>query len=235
MKTTEELIKILDELERSLYVFNHLSALVELDAMTAAPQDTAAGRSLVMEYLSAEEYKAFASEETGILLAELAERKAELPARTARQAEFLKRSYDRMKAIPQDEYVKYDVLISESQNVWVKAKHENDFASFEPYLEKIVESKLRFIDYWDPEHLRRPYDILLEDYEYGLTIEMLDEFFSGIKKTIVPLVREIVEKRLAAGTEISLWQFSAGKTAGAFRLPDAGADDRSGSLQHRRD
>ena len=194
MRTTEELIKCLDELERSLYVFHHLGAAVELDAMTAAPQDTAAGRSVVMEYISNERYKLFASEETGALLRELSERKTELPARAARQAEMLKRDYDRMKAIPQDEYVKYDVLISESQNVWVKAKHDNDFASFAPYLEKIVASQLRFIDYWDPEHKRLPYDVLLEDYEYGLTSETLDSFFASIRETIVPLVRAITEK-----------------------------------------
>ena len=35
----EELIKKLDELERSLYVFHHLSSQVELDALTAAPQE----------------------------------------------------------------------------------------------------------------------------------------------------------------------------------------------------
>ena len=151
----EDLIKKLDELERSLYVFRHLSSLVELDAMTAAPQDSAAGRSVVTEYLSGERYGLFASEQTGELLARLAERKTELPEQTSRQAEFLKRDYDRMKAIPQDEYVNYDVLVSEAQNVWVKAKRENDFAAFAPYLEKIVETQLRFIGYWDPKHEKK--------------------------------------------------------------------------------
>ncbi len=190
----EELIKKLDELERSLYVFHHLSSQVELDALTAAPQESAAGRSVVMEYLSNERYKLFASEQTGELLQQLSERKDELPERTARQTEFLKRDYDRMKAIPQEEYVKYDVLISEAQNVWVKAKRENDFASFAPYLEKIVESQLRFIGYWDPKHEKNPYDVLLDEYEYGLTQEFLDDFFGNLKQTIVPLVHSITEK-----------------------------------------
>ena len=194
MSTTEELIKKLDELERSLYVFYHLTANVELDATTAAPPDTSEGRSIAMEYLSNEQYKTLAAESTGELLRELIARKAELPAKTARQAEFLKREYDRMTAIPQDEYVKYDVLVSESQNAWVKAKKNNDFDSFAPYLEKIIEAKLRFIDLWDPKHERKPYDVLLDDYEYGMTSEMLDKFFAGIKQTIVPLVRSIVEK-----------------------------------------
>ena len=194
MNGTEEFVKRLDDLERSLYVFKHLSSLVELDAMTAAPQDTTAGRSIVTAYLSEEQYKAFASAETGALLRTLWERKDELSPVTARRVRFLKRQYDRMMAIPQEEYVKYDVLISESQNVWVKAKRDNDFASFAPYLEKIIDAQLRFIDCWDPKHERVPYDVLLEDYEFGLTSDFLDDFFSELKRTIVPLVRQITEK-----------------------------------------
>ena len=103
MSDINELIGKLDELERSLYVFNHLSSVVELDAMTAAPQDTAEGRSAVMEYLSQEEYKAFAGKQTGLLLSELSARKDELSAKDARRVEMLKRDYDRMKAIPPEE------------------------------------------------------------------------------------------------------------------------------------
>ena len=209
MTSVDELIRKLDALERSLYVFGHLSSLVELDATTAAPQDTAEGRSVVMEYLSNEEYAAFAGKQTGQLLNELFERKAELSGKDARRVELLKREYDRMKAIPQEEYVKYDVLISESQNVWIKAKRENDFESFAPYLEKIIDAKLRFINYWDPRHLHKPYDVLLEDYEYGLTTDTLDKFFAEIKKTIVPMVRAITEKG---------WQPESGFLTGDFPL-----------------
>ena len=194
MRTVDELIKNLEKLEKSLYVFHHLSALVELDAMTAAPMESTAGRNVVAEYLSNEEYKLFASGETGELLNELISHKDELPARAAREAEILKREYDQMFSIPQEEYSKYSVLVSEAWNVWVKAKRENDFASFAPYLEKILETQKKFIGYWDPDHLRNPYDVLLDHYEYGLTTEFLDQFFAEIKETIVPLVHTITEK-----------------------------------------
>ncbi len=194
MSTTEELIKKLDELERSLYVFHHLSSVLELDATTAAPPDSSEGRSIVMEYLSNEVYKTFASEGTGELLRELNERKAELPAKNARQTELLNRKYHRMMAISREEYVKYDVLISESQNVWIKAKRNNDFESFAPYLEKMIKAKLRFVDLWDPEHKRDPYAVLMDDYEYVMTAKDLDRFFAEIKQTIVPLVHSIAEK-----------------------------------------
>ena len=194
MYTTEELIRQLDELEHQLYICRHLSALVELDAMTAAPPNSTIGRSAVMEHLSSKHYTLFASPKTGELLNELSQRKEELPARTVRQTEYLKRSYDRMKAIPHDEYVSYDVLVSEAQNAWVKAKRENDFASFAPYLEKITATQTKFIGYWDPDHKKRPYDVLLDEYEYGLTSAYLDTFFANIKETIGPLVRSISEK-----------------------------------------
>jgi len=214
MDKLNEMTGRLDELERSLYVFGHLSSAVELDAMTAAPQDSEAGRSVVTEYLSSREYELFTSKKTGELLKELSEHKDELPARAARQAEVLKRRYDRMKAIPQEEYVKYDVLISESQNVWVKAKRENDFASFAPYLEKIIDAQLRFVNYRDPRHYNRPYDVLLEEYEYGLTMDFLDRFFADLKKTIVPLVREISEKGWQPDTEILRGNFPIEKQRG---------------------
>ena len=194
MKTKEELLSSLDRLERSLYISRHLSSLVELDAMTAAPADSSAGRGVVMERLSDDKYSLFVSKETGELLRGLLERGAELPPRAVRQAEYLKREFDRMKAIPKEEYVRYDVLISEAQDIWVKAKRSNDFQSFAPYLEKIVEAQLRFIDYWDPQHRRKPYDVLLEEYEYGLTTDALDRFFGTLRQELVPLVHAITEK-----------------------------------------
>jgi len=194
MNTAEELTGKLNELESSLYIFHHLSSLLELDATTAAPPDTTRGTGKVTEFLSKEEYSKFASEETGQLLSDILAKSAELPAQTVRQAEFLKREYDQSKAIPQDEYVEYDVLISEAQNAWVKAKRENNFEAFAPYLEKIVSCQKHFIDLWDPDHIRKPYDVLLDHYEYGLTSDFLDSFFDEVKRTIVPLLHAITEK-----------------------------------------
>ena len=37
------------------------------------------------------------------------------------------------------------------------------------------------------------YDILLEDYEPGFTMEILDEFFAKIKEELVPFLKEITE------------------------------------------
>lgn len=192
METTEKLLERLNALERKLYAIRHLNSQVYLDSVTAAPSDTSEGRGIALEYLSGLEYEAFASEETGALLRELVSRKDELTEQQYRQAEFLLRSYEDTACIPADEYIAWAVLLNDSEAVWHKAKVENDFASFAPYLEKIVETSIAFTNYWDPKHEKDPYDVLLNRYEYGLTMEKLDAYFSALKRSIVPLLSDIV-------------------------------------------
>ena len=42
---------------------------------------------------------------------------------------------------------------------------------------------------------KSPYDILLNDYEFGMNIAVYDEFFSKIKATVVPLLKQIQQSK----------------------------------------
>ena len=46
-----------------------------------------------------------------------------------------------MQNIPMDEYVAYQQLLVEADDVWHRAKETSDFALFEPVLEKIFETE----------------------------------------------------------------------------------------------
>ncbi len=61
---------------------------------------------------------------------------------------------------------------------------------FEPYLEKIVETTKKFIGYWG-EKDGNAYNRLLDQYEPGMTSEMIDGLFEQLTETIVPLVKKI--------------------------------------------
>ena len=61
---------------------------------------------------------------------------------------------------------------------------------FLPYLEKIVATTKKFIGYWG-EKDGNPYNTLLDQYEPGMTTEIIDEVFGELKETIVPLVKKI--------------------------------------------
>lgn len=79
-----------------------------------------------------------------------------------------------MRCIPQDEYIAYQTLVNEAGDVWHRAKEENDYAAFEPYLAQIVETNIRFAGYIAPD--KHPYDYWLDQYEGGLTMEKCDAF-----------------------------------------------------------
>ncbi len=190
--TIEELKSQLRALVEKQHAYQHASGILYYDAATAAPRGSAADRGKTLAVLSEVEYELQTGEETGKLLLALDARKDELDPITKREVSELKRAYERTKKIPMDEYVAYSVLLNEAEAVWHKAKEESDWASFEPYMEKIVAYNRKQAGWLDSE--KKPYDALLDEYERGLSMEKCDAFFDTLKRELVPLIRRISEK-----------------------------------------
>ena len=169
--------------------YDHVLGVLFLDATTVAPKDTWEGRGKTMEIMSQITYDLMASPENGELFDYLADNADALDAQTKRELEVLRKNYEQMKKIPADEYVAYSVLLNDAQNVWERAKNEDDFGAFAPYLEKIVEYNRKFAHYYDPD--KAPYDALLNEYEEGLDMVTLDEFFGKLRGVIAQLLGKI--------------------------------------------
>ena len=137
-ETVNQALEALNKHQQTMAAYNHAMGVLYLDATTAAPSDIWEGLGKTMEILSQIVYELQTKEENGELLTFLESHGDELDAVTRRQVEVMRKSYDQMHRIPAEEYVAYSVLTSDAQNVWQKAKNENDYASFAPYLEKIV-------------------------------------------------------------------------------------------------
>ena len=190
-ETLEQAVSALKTLQQTLSAYNHAMGVLYLDATTAAPSDTWEGRGKTMEILSKVVYDLTANPENGELFAYVLSHKEELDAQTLREAEVLKKNYDQMFKIPAEEYVTYSVLLNDAQNIWHKAKNEDDFASFAPCLEKIVAYNRKFAGYYNPD--LAPYDALLNEYEEGMNMVTLDAFFAQLRSVIVPLLARIQE------------------------------------------
>ncbi|TMB77390.1 MAG: carboxypeptidase M32 [Chloroflexi bacterium] len=78
---------------------------------------------------------------------------------------------------------------SVARPVWEKARHDENFGLFAPYLEKNVELNRRIADAIGYED--RPYDALLDRSEPGMTTAQLEAIFAELKKAIVPLIADI--------------------------------------------
>ena len=142
-----------------------------------------------MEVMSQIQYDLIASADNAELIAVLTENIDNLEPQTRRELEVFRKEFDRIHRIPAEEYVAYSVLLNESQSIWEEAKNNNDFASFAPYLEKIIAYNRKFAGYYNPE--MAPYDALLNEYEEGMNTKVLDAFFEELRSTIVPLLEKI--------------------------------------------
>ena len=178
-----------DKLQKTMAAYNHAMGVLDLDAATAAPEGSWEGRGKTLEILTEVSYRLTTDPKNGVLYDYLSRCRESLTPLQQRELEVLKKNYDRTLRIPAEEYIQYTVLLNEAQAAWHKAKPDNDFASFAPYLEKIVACSRRFAHYYDPT--LDPYDALLNEFEEGLTQETLDVFFARLRGSIVPLVQKI--------------------------------------------
>ncbi len=100
------------------------------------------------------------------------------------------KSFEDLEVIPVDEYTAFNQLCVKSSSAWAKAKEENNYELFKPYLEKAIEYKKKFATYRNKDN-KALYDIYLDDYEEGFTMEILDEFFDSLKQEIVPVLAKV--------------------------------------------
>ncbi|WP_459501481.1 carboxypeptidase M32 [Bacillus sp. C1] len=183
-------------------------SLIFWDLRTGAPKNGVDQRSEVIGMLSSEVFALSTSQEMEKYLNELevliSEKK--ISETTKKIVEECRKEYDRNKKIPQAEYEEFVKLQAKSESVWGEAREKSDFEMFRPYLEKIVEYKKKFVTYWGYETYK--YNTLLDMYEPGLTVEVLDHVFGQLRERIVPLVKEIAESNKELKTNALFEHFS---------------------------
>ncbi|MGI2327026.1 carboxypeptidase M32 [Planococcus sp. YIM B11945] len=172
--------------------FNEAVSLLYWDFRTGAPKKGADLRSETIGILSSEVFNLSTSDEFGDLIASLEAKKEELEPVMRRSVEEARKDYNLSKKVPPEEYRKFVVLQAKAESVWEDAKEQADFSLFEPYLEQLVAGTKKMIGYWGEKN-GSPYNTLLDQYEPGMTTEVLDQVFGQLRDRIVPLVKKIQE------------------------------------------
>ena len=186
---TAEAMQALRAIEAKQWALSHAMNMIVYDAATAAPKNTAEGRGHTLGILSEYMYELIANPTNKDLIDDLKANGAALSFEEKREVELMEKTFTQISRIPQNEYTEYEMLLNDAQTVWEKAKNENDFPAFAPYLEKIVAFNRKFAGYYNPA--LPAYDALLNEYEEGITMEVLDIFFEKLRSAIVPLLEKI--------------------------------------------
>ncbi|MBQ8498115.1 MAG: carboxypeptidase M32 [Clostridia bacterium] len=184
-----EALSALQAIEAKRSALSHAMAIIYFDSATVAPKNTTEGRAHTLGILSGYMYELVANPENTSLLSYLKEHEAELSLEEKRRSELFRKECEQLSRIPQAEFTEFQILLSKAGDVWEKAKIENDFPAFAPYLEKIVDFNRKFAAYYNPDI--PAYDALLNEFEEGITMETLDVFFDKLRSAIVPLLAKI--------------------------------------------
>ncbi|MGL4508648.1 carboxypeptidase M32, partial [Cetobacterium sp.] len=156
---------------------------------TQAPKG---GYKLISEMigeLSLKSYNLTTSKEFLEMLKELKKNEEKLDNIVKREIELLEEEVEKIKVIPSEEYKMYSELTAKAQGIWEIARENNDFESFAPILEQIFNFNRKFIEYRGIKE--DVYSEILNDYEKGMNVKKLDNFFAELKKEIVPLLKEV--------------------------------------------
>lgn len=154
----------LDALEYELFALRYAMGELTSFAEVIDPDGATDDRGEAVGYLMEKSTNALCAPEIGALLDRLEANPAILNATQAAQVKILKRDRAQLLDVPVEEQVALAKLQNESAGVWRKAKLSNDWASFEPYLDKAVEAQIRIAGYKNPS--KDPYDVWLDEFEH---------------------------------------------------------------------
>ncbi len=174
-------------LEKNM-AFHTAINIIDWDANTLAPEESSEYTAKAMGILSQEQFTSLINPKVKEIMEGLKEE--ELSQTEKAILRRLKKEYQKSEAVPANEMREFTELAARATNVWQKAKKEQNFSLYAPYLEKIVEYKKKFAGYSKKEG-GSLYNVLLDGYEESFHVEELDRFFSKLKEEIIPLLKKV--------------------------------------------
>ncbi len=187
----------IDQLKSILAIVSDLhsaTALLSWDQQCYMPPGGVIARGNQIGTLSSLAHSKFVSDEVGSLLEELKPYAETLDPESddACLIEVTDREYQKSTKVPNEYVAEWSRVTTIAHGAWEEARAKDDFPHFQPHLEKIVEMRRQYADFFKP--YTHVYDPLLDDFEPGMTTAEVQEIFTGMRPKQVELIKAISEK-----------------------------------------
>lgn len=190
-KAEEALRKQIGELQH----LDHAIAVLEWDEETVLPAAAHDQRGEQLATLECARHGMLTSDHLGDLIEEVA-RRNEGDERWGRELELLRDLRVGEIALPQELVRQFANSKSHAQGAWDEARAENKFALFAPAFDEMLGLLRETAQALDGE--ADPYDVLMAEYEPGMTRARLEPVLDELRAHLVPLVKHASEKQRAA-------------------------------------
>ena len=178
---------------KEIQVVEQISMLLGWDQEVLMPKKGLIQRSEQQGYLAGLNHKVSTDPKIGELLKVIKEHEDydKLSEIEKRNIYLIQREYNKAIKLPEDFVVEYTKTTVIAVEAWKEARAENDFSKFQPSLEKVFEMAKRYANYINPDI--PPYEVLLDEFEPGMSSEKYTEIFTPLKEATVDLIRKCKE------------------------------------------
>lgn len=204
--------------------------LIYWDKLVCMPKKAVEGRAEVIGLLSEKLFNQQTSKEMREFLKFFKENSDGLSQVDKAMIKRLDKEYNETKKIPVERYKEFVILTSKSEAAWEEAKYKNDFNIFKPYLSKVVNFQKEFVGYWG--YKDHKYNTLLDKYEEGITVEVLDKVFGDLRDALVELLNKIKNSKITINSDLlnSSYDKERQKELSLYALKLIGFDMEAGRL-----
>ena len=188
---SEEKLARLKTIVAEIADLTYAAALLGWDQQVNMPPGGAEGRGYQLATLQTLAHDKITAPETGQLLDDLQAYAAQLDPDSddARYIKVARRQYDKQTKVPGEWIAEFAQVTTMAHQVWAQARAENNFALFQPSLERIMDLRRRYADFFAPyDHV---YDPLLDDFEPGLKTADVKAIFNALRPQQVELIKAI--------------------------------------------
>lgn len=191
MSTTLQLYETYRDKMRFIADVKNANAVLQWDQETYLPPKGAAFRGQQISTLSEISHRLFSEEELGSLLKELLE-KDDLPTDQKRNVERTYEDYVKNKKYTSDFVRKLSEQVNRTFHSWIESRKQNSFSVYEKDLDALVQLKKQETEILG--YQEHPYNALLDEFEKGATVSLIDKTFGGLLPDLKNLLDRILHQ-----------------------------------------
>ena len=180
--------------------FGTAQALLSWDRETHMPTGASADRAQAVGTLAGFAHELFTDKKFVHDVEFLFERRTELEPEWQRSLTIVHRELQKSLKLSKKFVEETNQLVNHAQAAWLEAKQQNSFSPFQPFLEKIVDNRQQYAAFLQPE--TPAYDVLLDEYEEGMTTAFLEPMFRDLRKGLKKILPAIMDRQHAVSNPL---------------------------------
>ncbi|HEX9908141.1 MAG TPA: carboxypeptidase M32 [Thermoplasmata archaeon] len=195
---------------REIVLVNSIMRLMEWDLETHMPPLGVTLRSNQLGVLKRVNHRLLVNEEFSGLLKESQKDAESLDEVQRRNLYLIRREHDIETSVPESLVADLASQMVVARDAWFKAKMDRKWALFEPELRKLLDLSIKRAE--ATMHARNAacvYDAMIDDFDRGMTHQQVAGLLTGLKDSLMPLVRRYQEASREVDTSFTRRQIPA--------------------------